>query len=451
MKNIITSILISAVITTLGVYAFYNWIPIEPIKYLEHEEAEQMLGATVTTINATDKIKDSRAVINTNFTNLNTDKVEVGTTTLPLITDLPNLDTIGTITTGVWNGTTITVSNGGTGLATIPQYQLIVGSSTNAVFSIPIGTSGQVLQSNGAGAIPSFESGTVDESLNYDWTGLHSWTATTTMATSTIGAIIVGGSDSGTVKIDSFTSAGADTWTKPYGAKKVFVEIWGGGGSGGANIAGPNPRAGGGGGGGYIGVWFDASDLSATETLVIAAGGVAVTGDDTDGNVGGNSTFGASLTLVTAYGGGGGAGADNVFAGGGGGGGSLSVGATSSTGTGALGGSPGSPLFGNGGGNLDIGNDGQYSGGGGGVGVSSSEVIGGDTIFGGAGGGASAAVHAGGTSIFGGAGGASAWQSATPAGTGVQPGGGGGGAADNVGGCTSGAGAIGQIIITTYF
>jgi len=182
MKQILTTILISVTITTLGLYVFYNHVQVEPIEYVGQEG---MLGATVTTINATDKIKDSRAVINTNFANLNTDKMEVGTTTLPLVTTLSNLATIGTITTGIWNGTAINVTQGGTGSTTLAQYQLVVGSSTNAVYAIPIGTAGQVLQSNGAGAIPSFESGTVDESLNYDWTGLHTFAETTDLSTTT--------------------------------------------------------------------------------------------------------------------------------------------------------------------------------------------------------------------------------------------------------------------------
>ena len=47
------------------------------------------------------------------------------------ITSIPNLATIGTITTGIWNATAIATSKGGTGLSSV-------------------GSSGQILVSNGS-------------------------------------------------------------------------------------------------------------------------------------------------------------------------------------------------------------------------------------------------------------------------------------------------------------
>jgi hypothetical protein len=47
------------------------------------------------------------------------------------ITSIPNLATIGTITTGIWNATAISTAKGGTGLSSV-------------------GTSGQILVSNGS-------------------------------------------------------------------------------------------------------------------------------------------------------------------------------------------------------------------------------------------------------------------------------------------------------------
>lgn len=62
---------------------------------------EQELGATITTINATDTIKNSRAVINTNFSNLNTDKIELTDLTDANIPDnLTITNTPGYITDG---------------------------------------------------------------------------------------------------------------------------------------------------------------------------------------------------------------------------------------------------------------------------------------------------------------------------------------------------------------
>jgi hypothetical protein len=54
---------------------------------------------------------------------------------------------------------TVVVAGGGTGQTSLTAYELIAGgtTSTSAVQSIGIGTSGQVLKSNGAGALPSFQ------------------------------------------------------------------------------------------------------------------------------------------------------------------------------------------------------------------------------------------------------------------------------------------------------
>jgi hypothetical protein len=110
-----------------------------------------------------------------------------------------------------------------------------------------------------------------------------------------------------------------------------MVELWGAGGGGGSGrryVAG-NPGAGGGGaGGGAYGYrLFKASDLGATEAVTIGAGGAggaAVTADTTNGasgTAGGDSAFGAWLTM---YGGNPGAGGDPSSGGGGPGGGVLS-------------------------------------------------------------------------------------------------------------------------------
>lgn len=66
----------------------------------------------------------------------------------------------GTITTGVWNGTAVTVANGGTGNTTFTAYSVILaGTTATGVFQnvTGLGTSGDVLTSNGAGAIPSWQ------------------------------------------------------------------------------------------------------------------------------------------------------------------------------------------------------------------------------------------------------------------------------------------------------
>lgn len=79
-----------------------------------------------------------------------------------------SITTLGTITTGVWNGTTITVANGGTGNTTFTAYSVIcAGTTSTGTFQnvSGVGTSGQVLTSNGAAALPTWQtngSGTGD-------------------------------------------------------------------------------------------------------------------------------------------------------------------------------------------------------------------------------------------------------------------------------------------------
>lgn len=52
---------------------------------------------------------------------------------------------------------TLPVTNGGTGKTSITAHKLIVGNGTSAPTEIAVGTSGQVLTSNGAGSDPSFQ------------------------------------------------------------------------------------------------------------------------------------------------------------------------------------------------------------------------------------------------------------------------------------------------------
>jgi hypothetical protein len=142
------------------------------------------LGATITTIDGSDKLKDSRVVINTNFTNLNTDKMEwsswYATTSAPQLTTLSNLVTVGTITSGTWNGTTITVSRGGTGSTTLSANNVLLGNGTSAIINVPAGTSGQFLTASTTGNPPYWASASVNQGDNYTWTGTHTFNGTTT-------------------------------------------------------------------------------------------------------------------------------------------------------------------------------------------------------------------------------------------------------------------------------
>ena len=59
------------------------------------------------------------------------------------------ITTLGTIATGVWNGTTIATGYGGTGLTTYATGDLLYASAANTLAKLALGTDGKVLQSNG--------------------------------------------------------------------------------------------------------------------------------------------------------------------------------------------------------------------------------------------------------------------------------------------------------------
>jgi len=174
--------------------------------------------------------------------------------------------------------------------------------------------------------------------------------------------------------VQTFTTPGVYTWTKPAGARRVTVRIQGpgGGGASGSKAAAGLTRVGGGGGasGTFQEVVFAAGDLPATVTVDVGAGGaggVAPTADGASGNAGG-ATGAAKFSVYWSYGGGGGQGGiPSVTAvngtGGAGGGGSLGVnnGGSAATTGGGVGGPPtteiyNSPLGGGAGGGVTVAN-----------------------------------------------------------------------------------------------
>src|SRR3990167_3045692 len=181
MKNILITIF-TAIITVFAVVFFtYNFVPLSWFLYFSLPQ-EKLLGATLTTINASDKISSLPTTLNANFDALNTGTIEVGTTSVPSITTLSGLTsaaslaTVGTITTGTWNASTLTVSYGGTGSTTLAIGQVLLGSSTNALGVVRgFGTSGQFLTSNCVDVPPTWQTSAVDQAINYHWTGNHNF------------------------------------------------------------------------------------------------------------------------------------------------------------------------------------------------------------------------------------------------------------------------------------
>lgn len=413
------------------------------------------IGTSLTNISTATDLADFPTTYNANLAALNAGKIEVSTTTLPLLTTLSNLVTVGALSSGsLASGfTTVTVPLGGTGSTTLSANQVLLGNGTTQLKVVAgLGASGQFLTSGGAGTPPTWTTSAINQASDYIWTGYHTFTsmfatlasstnATSTNLTVTGNLIFSGDSLTGLARTSSTTTfAASGTYNKSTGVKKVLVQIWAGGGGSGGTIN--NSDSGGGGGGGYTEIWLDASDVGATETITIGAAGAAGASGDFDGGSGGNSTFGS---LGTAYGGTGGqggaaAGTDT----GGDGGGSIITGAQAAN----------TASFDFRGGGLGAANNlgGAAIYGGGGGGGSASGGIGGASYYGGAGGGGGAVngTNAGGVSVKGGNGGISGDDAAGTAGT--APSGGGGGSASNAAGSFAGAaGGIGQIIVTDFF
>ncbi len=197
-----------------------------------------------------------------------------------------SITTLGTIVTGVWNGSTVTEGFGGTNQTTYATGDILYASGANTLAKRAIGATGDVLTV--AGGVPTWAAPTVSS------------------------------------KITIYNTADSPaTWTKDARTLSVEVYGWAGGGGAGSGRKGTSTAAGGGGGGGAGGTFYfqgAASVFNATESVVIGAGGTggaAQTTNATNGNpgvsAGGNTSFGNMLCL----GGGVGTGGTTTNAGGG--------------------------------------------------------------------------------------------------------------------------------------
>jgi type II secretory pathway pseudopilin PulG len=203
----------------------------------------------------------------------------------------------------------------------------------------------------------------------------------------------------------TYTTPGTVTWTKPSCGSSVKIECWGGGGGGSGSHSGGG--GGGGGGGAYDSETIPASQMGATETVVIGAGGAGGPAANSGSNPGGNggaSSVGLHMTVAGGFG------------------------------------SPGSLRgLGGPGGSEPGGNGANKS-------VHSDHNPGASTLCSGAGGGGGQDNHNqtnGGVSACGGNGGRGGGGTGSP---GAQPGGGGGGGGGHNAG---GRGGAGKCIITT--
>ena len=86
-----------------------------------------------------------------------------------------SITTLGTVSTGVWNGTPLTATYGGTGLNTLPLGRVLLGNGTGTVASVDGDVADLVLTSNGPGLAPTFKAPGVGDmvlSVNQTVTGI---------------------------------------------------------------------------------------------------------------------------------------------------------------------------------------------------------------------------------------------------------------------------------------
>lgn len=163
-------ILLLVAISAITAIAVYNFAPLNVLEYFAPEPREN-LGSTITTINGSDRISDSRAVINTNFSNLNTDKLESGSLAASL--RLTNLYATSSLIDTLTLTNFLTTANGGTGTTSPTSNQVIIGNGSSGFKVIGFGTSGQFLTSAGNGVAPSWTTSAVDETGSFNFTGTY--------------------------------------------------------------------------------------------------------------------------------------------------------------------------------------------------------------------------------------------------------------------------------------
>lgn len=110
----------------------------------------------------------ARAINGTNFDGTAAITVTAAAVTLTgdtLATNVltSSLTAVGTITTGVWSGTAVAATKGGTGLTTYTAGDILYASATNVLSKLAKGTDGQFLSL--ASGLPAWASGSVPDPL----------------------------------------------------------------------------------------------------------------------------------------------------------------------------------------------------------------------------------------------------------------------------------------------
>lgn len=180
--RLLSNIVISILVSTGVLFAFVNFYPLF---------GNDNLGAvSLTDLTTSDTISAFPAVYTANNTILeNAINTIEASTTMDTVTSIPNLATIGTITSGTWNGTALTVPYGGTGSTTLTSGGALYGNGTSAVLATEPCADDEILV--WTSSVPLCGTQSTDLTIDYTWTGYHIFPslfatlASTTNATTT--------------------------------------------------------------------------------------------------------------------------------------------------------------------------------------------------------------------------------------------------------------------------
>lgn len=257
-----------------------------------------------------------------------------------------SITTLGTITTGTWNGSVIPLAFGGTNAnLTASTGGIFYSTSTAGAILAGTATAGQMLRS-GATAAPTWSTATFPSTATSAGTILRAdgtnWAASTatypntttsqqilySTAANTIGELTTANSkfpatnSSGTLAMRAFsvvvqTFTGNGTYTPTAGMLYCTIECLGGGAGGGgiAGSAATTTSAGGGGAGSYARKTVTAATIGASQTVTVGAAANGGTAGNNNGTAGNDTSVG---TICIGKGGGAGTGsaAGGVGAGG---------------------------------------------------------------------------------------------------------------------------------------
>lgn len=142
--------------------------------------------------------------------------------------EVTNAPTVGGSAVYYTGGTDVAVADGGTGKSSWTQWLIPYADTTTSFAQIAIGTSGQILTSNGAGAAPTFQTSSANTTSGGQKTADQSVTSSTTLVDATGLSVTVAANSTYNFELDAkFTanSSGGLKWafTVPAGASGFCI------------------------------------------------------------------------------------------------------------------------------------------------------------------------------------------------------------------------------------